>query len=249
MTTIKTASNATSTMKSVLPRSITPLDIARRAECSVMSVMRPDLMVGDSVFEIANLADASKVFTQADETNQAELVLAAAFGRETLNFDADRERHYTLSESVDYTGPFSLLSVFRPETLGGLMNLIGDEDTNETNRVGLRLQTNSRMRARVGSGTAQSGILTAGNWYAAIMSYDGSANVTLEVLGEAAVTGSVVNEATGTNLRLGDNNAAFGFIGQIDMAAMFTTNLHNSANTGLLADVKFMVKNFYKNVI
>lgn len=252
MMTIKSAAKATPIMEVVLPRSITPLDIARRAECSVMSVMsikRPDLMIGDSVSEIANLADASKTFQQSDAASRGVAASAAAFGRETLDFDADRERHYTLSAAVDYTGAFSLAAVFRPQNLGARCNLLGDETTVENDRAGFQLQPNGALSATVAGLRVDSSVLTNDTWYAALMSYDGSANITLEVIGSATLTATGSPSPAGTSLRLGDDNSAFGFVGQIDMAAMFATDLHGSTNAGLLADVKLMLSQFYRSAV
>lgn len=250
MTTVRTSVNATSLMKAVLPKVVTPLTIGTLPECMTLNVMRPELMDTDPVSRISNLVLGNPDMTQTTGSNQAILEYDSSLGRDTLGFDSDRARFYSYSNPVDYTTAFSMLTVFRADTVGLLSSILGNESVTEANRVGIRTQTNSKIRARVGNGTAQqSGLLSAGNWYGAIMSYNGTNTVSLEVLGEDVVTGAVTNEATITSLTVGSSNPAFGVDGAIDMVGFFTVDLHGTTNSALLSDVKQMIKQFYGNTL
>ena len=250
MTGLRSGTNATDLIKAISPREVTPLDIAERAGCTVMSVMT-EALTGNvtSVSRIANLANPDAPFEQGTAANQASMVDSATFGRKTLEFDTARDRYYTLGTTVDYASAFSLLAVFRSGVVDTLMNVLGDEDTVTATRAGLHMQTNGKLRARIGSSVVGSETLTADTWYAAIMSFNGSESMTIEVLGQSAITGAVSGSVTGTALRISDNTGAFGLDGQVDMAAMFNVELNATAQADLLADVKLMLAQTYDTTV
>lgn len=250
MTTIVSTTNATAVMKALLGRDVSPLDIALRPECTVMSVMRPELMVGSaSVGRIANLADPDSAFVQANALAQGAAVSDTGFGRDTLGFDGDFLRHYVLDAPVAVSGAFSLLSVFQIGTAGQIHNILGDESSITSDRYGINVWSNNTVRARVGDGFAQSGAISLNTWHAAIMSYDGTNTVKLEVLGAGSSTGAVTSEANNTTLRLGDQTPAFGLHGRVDMAAMFNVDMFDPSQAAVLADVKTMLRQFYGSLV
>lgn len=242
--------NATAAMEAFLPKSVSAYDIAAKPECTVMSVMTPELTGGTtSVSRIANLANPDAPFTQDTVADQATMVDSAAFGRKTLEFSSSRDRFYTLSTAVDYTSAFSLVAVFRPGVVDTLMNVLGDEDTTTANRVGLRMLDNGKLRARIGSSVIASDELTANTWYAAIMSFNGTDSMTLEVMGQTPVTTAVSGSVTNTALRISDDTGTWGFRGQVDMVAMLNVELHATAQAELLADHKLMLAQTYDTTV
>jgi hypothetical protein len=182
---ITTGTNATANMKLVLPRKVTPLTFAKRAECTLMSVMTktPSTLVKGTtdVEAIVNLANPNKYLAQSTPAMRGVMIFDADLGRETLEFNTDRARHSSVNNLVDYTNAFTLISVFKTSISLKLQNLIGDEDLINTNRVGARIQTNNRLRGRVTDNATQSlGPVVQDKWYTAIMAYDGSANLFIQ---------------------------------------------------------------------
>lgn len=251
MTTIKTSTNSTALMRSVLPRSVTPLDIAQKGECKVFSVMRPDFLVGsDSVSTIANIADPSSPFVQVNSDNQADSVYDDSIGRNVLEFSEDRARNYLYSGFVDYSEAHSFLSVIKTAAFDSFSVIIGDEASTTEQRASLSYQSNSRLRMRNGNGTAGSLDLNPSTWYAVIGSYDGVSSVKIEVLGQDVYSGTTTIEADGiTTLRLGSASTSLGFVGRMDMGAFFTADLHGAGNSDLLLDVKTMLRQFYGSTV
>lgn len=250
MTTLRTSSNATALMRSVLPKSVTPLDIAGNANCNVMSVMRPNLVVGTTaVTEIANLADPDAAFVQAEATDQGSLATSAAFGRQTLELADTRDQFYDSTGTFDWTSAFSMLAVFRPGRVDALQNVLGNETATTEFRVGIHVNSNGTLRGRVGNAGPSVGSISANTWYAAILSYDGTSTMTIERVGGTTATVSVSTEPTGfTGLKIG-LGASFGFDGQVDMAAVFNTDLHGASNAALMADVKTMLAQYYGSTV
>jgi len=237
-------------MKAMLPKDVSPRTIAERAECTVMSVMMPELTGRTtSVSRIANLANPDAPFEQGTVANQATMVDSATFGRKTLEFDAARDRYYTLSTSFDYSSAFTLISVFRPGAVDQDMNVLGDKDTDANIRVGMQMSTNGKLRARIGTDFIGSEVLTVDTWYCAIMSFNGTDSMTLEVVGQTPVTGAVSGSVTGTALRIGDETGGFGFRGQYDMPAALPVDLHSTAQADLMADVKLMLAQTYDTTV
>lgn len=250
MTTIITNLPSTAAMRAVLGRTVTPYSLAQSANCQMMAVMRDDLVTETTgVSEIVNLADEANQFTQATEANRASMVDDANIG-DALSFGSDYGDWYRVDGLADYSSAFSMAAVFSLAEVGRLMTILGAESSDDEDRAGLRAQTNSKLRARVGDGTAQSTrSLTADTWYAALMSFDGTDTVTLQLVGEDAVTGTSTVSATTTYLQLSDEQTAFGLSGKMKLAALWNVDIFDGSQSALLADINTMLRQQYGSLI
>lgn len=247
MTTIKTSTNATAIMQAVLPRSKTPLDIARESSCILFSVMEPRFLTGTSlVSQITNLANLDAPFTQATPANQATLVSSSLLGRQTLEFNTDKLRHYDFPLAVDNDSAFSMMVVFQPNNFTTNSCLIGNESAVAANRCSMVAQSNGTLRAYVGDAFASVSGVTENNWYAGLMSFDGTDTITAQLLGWTAATATNSVTVTSTDLYLSDESGSFGADDvQIDMAARFNVDIFDAAQADLLADIKLMLAQYY----
>jgi hypothetical protein len=83
-------------MKAILPRSLSPLDIAKRSGIAALSVCTPALLTGVApVTKVANLANGDTPWVQSVAANQGDQVASAILGRNTLSFNAAKSRYYT----------------------------------------------------------------------------------------------------------------------------------------------------------
>lgn len=248
---ISTGTNATSRMKSILPRVVTPWDIADNANCKIMNIATPKLVTGTTaVTELANLANPSDRMRQTASINQGAMIADADLGRDTLAFNADRIRSYEATDPFDYTTPFSLMTVFKSDLLAAQQNLIGEESGVTSERVGLRITTNNRVRFRIGTVNLQSSVAASTtDWNIAIASYDGTGDIHLKVIGTDLLASSITVEPVQTSLRIGDNLAGYGFSGRMDMAAAFDVDLFGASGSDLLADIYEMLRQFYGDTI
>lgn len=246
MTTITTTTASTALMRSVLPRSVTPLDVARNAACKLMSVSRQDFVTGTaSVSSIVNFANEANNLTQATGGNQASLVNDPDLGRDVLDFDSGRTDHYILPSGADYTKAFSFVSVFKAR-LAAIGVLMGNETTTADSRANLTIQPTRGIRVRINSLNVNSAAVDLDTWYAVIGTFDGVDTATVEVLGQAEASSTGAADASGTtNLGVGSPNPNFGFDGQIALSAFFDVDLKASANSALLEDTKTMISQLY----
>lgn len=225
---ITISTNATASIKRVPARKVTPQTLAKRPECTLMSGMTksPSTLVKGTtdVEAIVNLANPEKHLAQSTAARREGWVFDAAMGRKTLEITADRALHYLVNNLVDYTSPFTLVSVFKGSTSGKLQNLIGGADL-----IGARVQTNHCLRGRVtGTATQSVGVAVQDKWHVAIMACDGSANLFIQLVAGDEQKTSMTVEPVNTFLRFGHNQAFLGFAGKMDMAAVLNVCIYGT---------------------
>lgn len=248
MATITLASNATPAMASVLPKFVTPADIAK--EASVFSIMSPEYVTGDAaVTAVRNLGTGAGQFEQSISGREPSLAADVDLGRQTLAFDSSKSQYMRYSNDVDYTGAWSLLTVFKVAAAApsATYTFLGNEAAPVSNRACVQLAA-TNIRARAGDiHTSIPGFSGQGQWYAAIGSFDGSDRVSVWLSGEdvSSNTGLTTPPTGTTDLFLGDNESAFGMYGSIDMAARFELDVLDSSNAAIFDDIRNMLARYY----
>lgn len=247
MSVIKTGFNATSLMKSVLEKSISPTDIAAMPSCLALSVFRDNFVDGDDVGNLVNLANPSINFTQSDDLSKPTLLDDVNLGRKSGYFNADANRYLNSEHVIDYSAAYTILSVVKiPYSTNDIQLIMGNESVTASNRVGVKYRgSNNKVQNFRGSSSVGSEPLIAGQWYAILSSYNGVDTVSMEVIGEPIKTSSVIETVTTTNLKISSGSGFTMSDGSIDMVAFFNKDMFDPSNSEDYDDINLMLKSFY----
>lgn len=248
MTTLRSATPATSAMRAVLPRFITPVEIARDPATTVFAVMEPRFVTGaGSVSQVANLSRPEAPFVQVAAANQPAMAMDSALGRQTLTFGSDRNDFLTMTGAVNYAAAWSMLAVVSVGATGLLMNIMGDYDSALTGQAAMQLNSNGSFRAKVAEAAVGLAAATVGQRYALFVSHDGAGVVKGKRLDTATATSAanISTMPTTTALKLGHQTGSWGLNGTIDMAAMFSVDILAPAQADLLSRVETMLRQYY----
>lgn len=249
MATLRASTPATAAMKAVLPRFITPAEIARDPSCAAFALMEPRFVTGTTaVSQVANLARPDEPFTQATAANQPAMVTDAGLGRSTLAFGADRIDTLTKAGNVSYSGPWSFLAVATVNNATSvLMHIIGDYASALAGQASIQMNTNGQFRFKVAEASIGLGVGAVNTRYAMIGTYNGAGAIKAKRLDTATATTAtaVTTVPTATSLRLGIAAAGWGLHGTIDMAAMFNVDILDAPQSDLLSRVEAMLKQYY----
>lgn len=253
MTIIKTNANATTFMRTILKKTVSPLDIAKKPHCLVLSVSRSDFVDdASSVSSLYNIADTTLSYTQASEVNMPSLEYDSDLGRESMRLSGDQ--FMDISGVMDYTSPFTLLTVIKIDAGDTTARRIFGKLTYGTDQgVGMSCyQSNGNIIGRYTTSVAviESG-LEQGSWECIALTYDGEGGAMFAQLvdGEFSAAGFVIDGAviTETGIRIGEQSD--GMVGLIDMTMILTVDVLNPANSGILSDVKTMLSDFYGDLL
>lgn len=250
MSTFATTTDATTIMRAVLPRQLTPQTIADWDECTAMIYIPDSDLEPGVISSLPNLADITKPFTQGTAINQPQTVNDLSLGRLTMAFNADRLRCLVSSVAPDYTAPWSMVVVTQQKAspiANG--NIFGSVSADSALQSGLRMAGTDRIIARNGDGSAQTfAVNELDEWVVLFASYTGT-SIKIQSVSDPIATAAVSTPATGTVLNMGSTAAGFGYTGRTDMAIMLTEDIFAAENAAMMTDIRGMLRNTYGGVI
>lgn len=251
MPILTTRGAASTAMKSVLPRAISPLDVAQSSWCDHLWLFRPEAnystVVADEFDRVNNLADASAYVSAVETDRRPAVAEDADLGMQVAVWDDSLGKELLMNGTIDPTQDFTYLVVTKAVDTSPAANQVVMGHRVSAPDVASILNTPAgNLQAQYGTAGSAS-TPNPGTWSAVFMSHDAAAQTVGVRVGnddfvfdESAYTAISTADA----LRFGWNYSN-GYEGSIALGAVFNCNLADPANASEFAEVRSMIDRYF----